>query len=130
MVTPAATPLRRPVREQRLDPRPLGISQRHTRTYDRLIQTKRPNCLDSIPKSAQSVGKKAIQDIYNAEDREHAAAAVKAFAKQYGAKFPKAVKKIVDDGRAVNACHLVALVRAGAHFEHGYLVERPQTTAA
>jgi Transposase, Mutator family len=32
--------------------------------------------------------------------------------------------------RAVNAPHLVALVRAGARFEHGKLVERPQTTAA
>ena len=27
--------------------------------------------------------------------------------------------------RAVNAPHLVALVRAGARFEHGQLVERP-----
>jgi transposase-like protein len=149
------------------------------------------NCLDSLPKSAQPAAKKAIQDIYNAEDKEHAAAAVKAFAKQYGAKFPKAVKKIVDDEdellafydfpaehwihlrttnpiestfatvrlrtkvtkgagsraaalamvfklvesaqarwRAVNAPHLVALVRAGARFERGQLVERPQTTAA
>ncbi len=32
--------------------------------------------------------------------------------------------------RAVNAPHLVALVRAGACFERGRLVERPQTTAA
>lgn len=58
---------------------------------------KTANCLDSLPKSAQPAAKKAIQDIYNAEDREHAAAAVKTFAKQYSAKFPKAVKKIVDD---------------------------------
>ncbi|MFF1323172.1 Na+/H+ antiporter [Streptomyces chartreusis] len=33
-------PLRRPVRKQRLDPRPLRISRRHARTDDRLIQTK------------------------------------------------------------------------------------------
>ncbi|MFI9565693.1 IS256 family transposase [Streptomyces rishiriensis] len=152
---------------------------------------KTANCLDSMPKSAQPAAKKAIQDIYNAEDREHAAAAVKAFAKQYGAKFPKAVKKITDDEdellafyefpaehwihlrttnpiestfatvrlrtkvtrgagsraaalamvfklvesaqsrwRAVNAPHLVALVRAGARFERGHLVERPETFAA
>ncbi len=32
--------------------------------------------------------------------------------------------------RAVNAPHLVALVRAGAHFERGQLVERPETIAA
>ncbi len=152
---------------------------------------KTANCLDSLPKSAQPAAKKAIQDIYNAEDKEHAAEAVKAFAKQYGAKFPKAVKKIVDDEdellafydfpaehwihlrttnpiestfatvrlrtkvtkgagsraaalamvfklvesaqarwRAVNAPHLVALVRAGARFERGQLVEHPEAVAA
>jgi putative transposase len=32
--------------------------------------------------------------------------------------------------RMVNAPHLVALVRAGAHFEHGVLVEREQAAAA
>ena len=49
------------------------------------------------PEVGPSRGEKALQDIYNAEDKEHAAAAVKAFAKRYGAKFSKAVKKIVDD---------------------------------
>jgi len=32
--------------------------------------------------------------------------------------------------RAVNAPHLVALVRAGAKFENGKLVERPDEQAA
>jgi hypothetical protein len=32
--------------------------------------------------------------------------------------------------RAVNAPHLVALVRAGARFECGRLAERPETVAA
>ncbi|CAM5543874.1 hypothetical protein SBADM41S_00019 [Streptomyces badius] len=32
--------------------------------------------------------------------------------------------------RAVNAPHLVALVRAGARFERGQLLERSQTTVA
>jgi len=32
--------------------------------------------------------------------------------------------------RAVNAPQLVALVRAGARFEHGKLVERPQPDTA
>jgi hypothetical protein len=73
---------------------------------------------------------------------------VRAFEVAYGAKFPKATAKIDDDGgpgsraaglamafklieaaqnrwRAVNAPHLVALVRAGAVFEGGKLVERP-----
>ncbi|GAA3786660.1 IS256 family transposase [Sphaerisporangium flaviroseum] len=152
---------------------------------------KTANVLDSMPKSAQPGAKKAIQDIYNAEDRDHAAQAIKTFAKLYGAKFPKAVKKITDDQdqllafydfpaehwihlrttnpiestfstvrlrtkvtrgagsrtaalamvfklvesaqqrwRAVNAPHLVALVRTGARFEAGRLVERPETLAA
>ncbi|WP_275562809.1 IS256 family transposase [Streptomyces sp. 5-6(2022)] len=152
---------------------------------------KTANVLDSMPKSAQLGAKKAIQDIYHAEDHGHAEAAVKTFAKLYGAKFPKAVKKITDDHeqllaffdfpaehwihlrttnpiestfatvrlrakvtrgagsrtaalamlfklvesaqqrwRAVNAPHLVALVRAGARFERGHLIERPQERAA
>jgi len=56
---------------------------------------KTANVLDSLPKSAQP-GAKVIQDIYNAEDRDHAEAAIKTFAQLYGAKFPKAVKKITD----------------------------------
>ncbi|MFI6360659.1 IS256 family transposase [Streptomyces sp. NPDC050743] len=152
---------------------------------------KTANVLDSMPKSAQPGAKKAIQDIYNAEDRDHAEAAITTFAQLYGAKFPKAVKKITDDQdqllafydfpaehwihlrttnpiestfstvrlrtkvtrgagsrtaalamvfklvesaqqrwRAVNAPHLVALVRAGARFERGQLVERPEAVAA
>jgi transposase-like protein len=132
-----------------------------------------------------------LREIYSAEDREHALKAVAAFVKTYGAKFPKAVKKITDDTdellafydfpaehwihlrttnpiestfatvrlrtkvtrgagsaaaalamvfklvesaqqrwRAVNAPHLVALVRAGARFERGVLVAGTETLAA
>ena len=152
---------------------------------------KTANVLDALPKSAQPAAKNALADIYNAEDKEHAATAVRAFAKQYAAKFPKAVAKVVDDQdvllafydypaehwihprttnpiestfatvrlrtkvtrgagsraaalamtfkliesaqqrwRAVNAPHLVALVRAEARFDKGVLVEREQATAA
>ncbi|MFI6360778.1 IS256 family transposase [Streptomyces sp. NPDC050743] len=152
---------------------------------------KTANVLDALPKSAQPGAKKAIQDISNAEDRDHAVQAIKTFAKLYGAKFPKAVKKVTDDQeqllaffgfpaehwihlrttnpiestfatvrlrtkdtrgagsrtaalamvfklvgsaqarwRAVNAPHLVALVRAGARFERGQLVQRPEAVAA
>jgi putative transposase len=144
------------------------------------------NVLNALPKSAQPGAKAALAEIYNAEDREHAVQAVKAFVDLYGAKWPKAVAKITDDldvllafydfpaehwihlrttnpiestfatvrlrqrvtkgpgsraagiamafkliesaqarWRAVNAPHLVALVRAGATFEKGKLVERP-----
>jgi putative transposase len=152
---------------------------------------KTANVLDALPKSAQPAAKNAIAEIWGAEDKEHAAAAVRAFDRQYGAKFPKAVAKIVEDEsvllafydypaehwihlrttnpiestfstvrlrtrvtrgagsraaalamtfkliesaqqrwRAVNAPHLVALVRAGARFERGVLAEREDTAAA
>jgi transposase-like protein len=144
------------------------------------------NVLGALPKSAHPGAKKALAEIWNAEDKDHARAAAKAFDAAYGAKFPKAVAKITDDleellavydypaehwvhlrttnpiestfgtvrhrtkitrgpgskaaglamayklieaaqdrWRAVNAPHLVALVRAGARFEAGKLVERP-----
>ena len=147
------------------------------------------NVLSALPKSAHPGAKKALAEIYNAEDREHARRAVAAFKLAYGAKFAKAVAKITDDldellafydfpaehwvhlrttnpiestfatvrhrtkvtkgpgskaaglamafklieaaqarWRAVNAPHLVALVRAGARFDKGRLVERPPTT--
>jgi putative transposase len=152
---------------------------------------KTANVLDAMPKSAQPGAKKAIQDIYNAEDKQHAQAAIKTFAQLYGARFPKAVKKITNDQerllafydfpaehwihlrttnpiestfatvrlrtkvtrgagsrtaalamvfklvesaqqrwRAVNAPHLVALVRAGARFERGQLIQRPDLHAS
>ncbi|GHE69202.1 hypothetical protein GCM10014715_23790 [Streptomyces spiralis] len=54
---------------------------------------KTADVLDSMPKSAQPGTKKAVQDIYYAEDRDHAARPIKTFEKLYGAKLPKAVKK-------------------------------------
>jgi len=149
------------------------------------------NVLAALPKSAHPGAKKALAQIWNAEDKRHALDAVKAFQTACGAKFPKAVAKVADDvehlltfydfpaehwihlrttnpiestfatvrnrskitkgpgsraagiamafklieaaqtrWRAVNAPHLVALVRAGAKFDNGKLVERPETTAA
>jgi putative transposase len=144
------------------------------------------NVLAALPKSAHPGAKKALAEIWNAEDRAHAHTAATAFEAAYGAKFPKAAAKITDDldqllafydypaehwvhlrttnpiestfatvrhrtkvtkgpgsraaglamafkliesaqdrWRAVNAPHLVALVRAGATFINGKLVERP-----
>jgi transposase-like protein len=148
------------------------------------------NVLAALPKSAHPGAKRALAEIYNAEDKAHAGAAAKAFAATYGTKWPKAVAKVLDDldvlltfydypaehwvhlrttnpvestfatvrlrqrvtkgpgsraagiamafkllqsaqtrWRAVNAPHLVALVRAGARFEKGQLVERPDEPA-
>lgn len=38
-----------------------------------------------------------MQEIYNAEDADHARTAAKSFADAYGVKFPKAAAKITDD---------------------------------
>ena len=150
---------------------------------------KSANVLAALPKSAHPAAIRALQDIFNAEDGDLARVAAKAFAIDYGAKFPKAVAKIIDDldvplefynfpaehwvhlrttnpiestfatvphrtkvtkgpgsraglamafklieaaqvrWRAVNAPQLVALVRAGATFHHGKLVEQPADDA-
>jgi putative transposase len=50
-----------------------------------------------LPKSAHPSAKAALAEIYNAEDKQHALAAVKAFEADFGAKFPKAVAKITDE---------------------------------
>jgi Transposase, Mutator family len=53
--------------------------------------------LSALPKSAHPGAKKALAEIWNAEDREHARRAVAAFKLAYGAKFGKAVAKITED---------------------------------
>ena len=144
------------------------------------------NVLAALPKSAYPGAKRALAQIYNAENKAEAIKAATAFANDYGAKWPKAAAKISDDldvllafydypaehwvhlrttnpiestfatvrlrtrvtkgpgsraagvamafkliesaqarWRAVNAPHLVALVRARAEFKDGKLVERP-----
>ena len=144
------------------------------------------NVLNCLPKSAQPAARRALAEIRDAEDRGHAETAVRDFERDYAAKYPKAVSKILDDQeallafyefpaehwihlkttnpiestfatvrlrtdvtkgpgsraaglamafklleaaetrwRAINGPHLVPLVRAGATFEKGVLVERP-----
>ena len=55
------------------------------------------NVLAALPKSAHPAAKKALAEIYNAEDKTHARVAAKAFAVEFGAKWPKAAAKITDD---------------------------------
>jgi transposase-like protein len=58
---------------------------------------KSANVPAALPKSAHPGAKKALAEIWGAEDRSHALAAVQAFDSAYGAKFPKAVAKITED---------------------------------
>ena len=51
----------------------------------------------ALPKSAHPGALAAMREIYNAEDIDKAQVAIKAFEIDYGAKYPKAVAKIVDD---------------------------------
>ena len=53
--------------------------------------------LNALPKSAQPGARAALVEIYNAEDRNHALAAVKTFDAAYGARWPKAAAKIPDN---------------------------------
>ncbi len=148
---------------------------------------KAANVLDALPKSVQPAARRALAEITHAEDKAHAEAAVDAFVAEFGAKWPKAVDKILSDREAlvafydfpaehwghlrtsnpiestfstvrartnvtkgpgsreaglamafkllqaaegrwrrVNAPELVALVRAGATFVNGKLVERSE----
>jgi putative transposase len=144
------------------------------------------NVLGCLPKAVQAGARKALSEIRDAPDRDHASRAIEVFARDYGVKWPKAAAKVVDDAeelltffdfpaehwvhlktsnpiestfatvrlrtrvtkgpgskaaglamafklleaaqdrwRAVNGPHLVALVRAGARFDKGVMVERP-----
>jgi transposase-like protein len=55
------------------------------------------NVLGALPKSAHPAAKKALAEVWNAEDRRHALDAAKAFDATYGSKFPKAVAKLTND---------------------------------
>ena len=152
---------------------------------------KTMNTLDCLPKSVHARAKVAIKEITHAENKKEATKAIEEFASEFGAKWPKAVSRIVDDKdtlltyydypaehwrhlrttnpiesvfapvrartditkgpgsrraglamifklmeaaeqrwRKLTGSHLVALVRAGARFENGALVEGSEEKAA
>jgi putative transposase len=149
------------------------------------------NVLDAVPTSLQPKVKTALHTIMNAEHKEAAELAIDQLEATYGAKYPKAVDKVLKDReallahydfpaehwihlrttnaiestfatvklrtrktkgagsrtaglamayklltaaqarwRSVNAPHLVALVRAGATFVDGFLIEREDQRCA
>jgi transposase-like protein len=55
------------------------------------------NILDALPKSIQPLAKTMLAEVRDAEDREHARDAAKAFDNEFHAKWPKASEKLRDD---------------------------------
>jgi transposase-like protein len=62
---------------------------------------KTANVLDALPKSVHGRAKKAIKEITEAESVAEARKAVKGFEGEFGAKWPKAVAKIVSEEEAL-----------------------------
>ena len=58
---------------------------------------KTANVLAALPRSAHPGAKKALAEIWGAEDKDHARAAAQAFGAAYGTKFPKATAKVTGD---------------------------------
>ena len=63
---------------------------------------KAANVLDALPISVQTGAKRALRQIWDAEDRGHAERALEAFIRDF-AKWPKAVAKLTKDREAVLA---------------------------
>ena len=61
--------------------------------------------LSALPKSTHPGAKKALAEIWNAEDREHAEKAVKAFHAAYATKWPKPAPKITGNLEVLLAFH-------------------------
>jgi len=59
------------------------------------------NVLNALPKSVHAGARKALNEIIQAEDLQHARAAIDAFARDYGVKWPKAVAKVTDDAETL-----------------------------
>src|ERR1035437_8508221 len=56
-----------------------------------------------MPKVGPPAARRALAEIRDAEDKAHAEAAIKAFADEFEAKWPKAVAKITDKSEALLA---------------------------
>src|SRR6266498_3579674 len=64
---------------------------------------KTANVLDCVPKSMQPQARRAIAEITNAENKAEAELAVDRFGAEFGARWPKAVDKILSDREALVA---------------------------
>jgi putative transposase len=59
------------------------------------------NVRNALPTSGHAGARKALAEIRDAPDRDHAERAIGVFARDYGVKWPKAVVKITDDAEAL-----------------------------
>ena len=66
---------------------------------------KASNVLDKLPKSVQPAAKADLREIWMAPDRATAEAAIATFAEKYGAKYEKAVARLVKDREAPLTFH-------------------------
>ncbi len=64
---------------------------------------KTANVLNKLPKSQQSKAKRALQEIWMAETKKHALAAIDAFVETWGVKYDKAVECLIKDREALLA---------------------------
>lgn len=71
--------------------------------HQRCWMHKTGNVLNKLPKSAQKAAKQAIHDIWMAEGRAQAMAALEGFAMKYGKKYPSAVECLTRDQDALLA---------------------------
>jgi putative transposase len=62
---------------------------------------KTANVLAVLPKAVHAGARRALAEIRDAPDRQHAEQAIEAFAGDDGVKWPKAVAKITDDAEAL-----------------------------
>jgi putative transposase len=72
-------------------------------THQRCWVHKMANVMNALPKSAQPAARAALCEVRDAEDKNHAQAALKRFVKDYESKWPKAVEKVVKDADALLA---------------------------
>src|SRR3954447_24276019 len=72
------------------------------------------NVLNKLPKSLQAKATRALQDIWMAETKTEALAALDAFAETYGIKYDKAVACLVKDRDALLAFYEVP----AEHWKH------------
>jgi transposase-like protein len=63
---------------------------------------KAANVLNALPASVQPAARRAMREIWDAEDKQHAERALAAFARDF-AKWPKAVSKLTADQQALLA---------------------------